>query len=82
MMGGPHALITDGSKKPISNRVNEIISNVSDKFINAGLKLDNSGSIKAFVSKDSYGHTKLISQAHSKNIHISAKSLFNSQTEF
>ena len=31
------------------DQINQIISKVSDIFINAGLKLDNSGSIKAFV---------------------------------
>ena len=31
------------------DHINQIISKVSDIFINAGLTLDNSGSIKAFV---------------------------------
>ena len=31
------------------DKINQIISKVSDTFINAGLKLDNSGSIRSFV---------------------------------
>ena len=31
------------------DQINPVISKVSDIFINAGLTLDNSGSIKAFV---------------------------------
>ena len=31
------------------DQINQIIFKVSDIFINAGLKLDNSGSMKAFV---------------------------------
>ena len=31
------------------DQINQIISKISDMFINAGLKLDTSGSIKAFV---------------------------------
>ena len=31
------------------DKINQIISKVNDTFINAGLKLDNSGSIRSFV---------------------------------
>ena len=60
-------------------QINQIISKVSDIFINAGLKLDNSGSIKVSFEKAriSYCHTRLISQAHSKNIHTGVKFLFS-----
>ena len=66
------------------DQINQFISKVSDIFINAGLKLDNFGSIKLSFEKDliSYYHTKLISQAHSKNVHVGVKFLFNSQFEF
>ena len=61
------------------DQINQTISKVSDILINAGLKLDNSGSIKGSYFPRSY---KINKKAHSKNIPTGVKFLFNPQAEF